>query len=134
MTGDFNVNLNKDHSRKNLLETLAKQFGLNIKRTYSNTYLNSELDFILHGSSLEISLFSINNAPSDHKLLVWEISIPCPDNRSLISIPNRRFAENTTRYQTCLKRPGYPDIPEMSRCPGNPDILRYRRCPGVQVF
>ena len=98
LVGDFNVNLKLDSSRKSLLETLAKQFGLSLKRPSVDTFTNSELDFILLGSSLKANLLSVNNTPSDHKLLAWEVTLPCPESHSLIKVPNRSFAEEITHY------------------------------------
>jgi len=98
LVGDYNVDLRSDLPKKSLLLTLIKQFGLQVKQTHTNTFGTSELDFIIHGSAVEVDPISVNNGPSDHKLIIWEASLPCPETRSKIRVPNKKFAEYTTNY------------------------------------
>jgi len=93
IAGDFNIDLKMDSPKKTLLNTLAKQ-----KRSFENTYGLSELDFLLHGAALELNLTSLNRAPSDHNLLVWDLKLSCPETQHPIRVPNRRFAEEATNY------------------------------------
>ena len=96
LAGDFNFNLRKSHPKLKLLNTLVKQFGLELKRTNLLTSLFGEPDFLIHGSALSVELVSVNAAPSDHRCLIWEVELPCPDHSTKIRIPNKSFAEEIT--------------------------------------
>jgi len=126
LAGDFNVNLKLNNLSKNqLLSVLTKQFGLVLENSNQFTSHFGGLDFLLHGSAIKTRLITCNEAPSDHKLLVWEIDFPCPDSRANTKIPNRNFAENATKLAWSMSR-------------NSKDFLRYiqyckKACPGSVI-
>ena len=98
LVGDFNVNLKIENlAKKTLLTVLAKQFGLKLLNSNQLTSHSGELDFLSHGSAINIKFLSLNKAPSDHKLLIWELQLPCPETQNKIKIPNKYFAETATK-------------------------------------
>ncbi len=94
LAGDFNINLNENSSKKKLLETLTKQFTLKIVKSTSTSRM---IDFLIHGSAIDVNFLTSNLSPSDHEILLYDISIPCPDTRPSIKLPNRQLAEEITR-------------------------------------
>ncbi len=96
LAGDFNVNPNKNSSKRNLLESLTKQLKLQMKLTNSHPNDPMKLDFIIHGSALKANISAVNRSPSDHAFFEWDIEIPCPECRPMIKIPNRKLAEKIT--------------------------------------
>jgi len=97
LAGDFNINLQKGLPKNHLFTSLLKQFGLQLQRSYRKTSLKGEPDFLIHGSAIKVNLSSVNNSPSDHKLLLWDIELPCPEMKIRTRIPNRKFAEQITQ-------------------------------------
>ena len=101
LAGDFNINLHKGLSQNSMFISLLKQFGLTLQRSNRKTSLKGEPDFLIHGSAINAKLLSSNNSPSDHKLMIWDIELPCPDSKNPVRIPNRSFAEHITHYAWC---------------------------------
>ena len=96
LPGDYNVNLKVSNYKSNLLLNLIKQFKLVIARPQIDTHFDSEIDFIIHGSKVQVSSSFSSLSPSDHALLGWNISVPTPDSKPIILIPNRKIAEEIT--------------------------------------
>jgi len=94
--GDFNVSLNYDLPKKKLLETLVRQFSLQITFSNNPTTQYGKPDYLIHGSAIKAEVASSNYSPSDHKCLIYNIEIPCPETHPIARIPNRKLAEKIT--------------------------------------
>jgi len=98
IAGDFNVNLRKDTKTRTLLTCLSKQYRLKIIRPSAPTHLNNEIDYLICGNKISVGNHKVLNAPSDHKMISWEVTIPIPDPKPLIKIPNRKLANKITSH------------------------------------
>ena len=96
LAGDFNVNLLNSSKKRELLICLCKQFKLELARTYKNTHLKSELDYVIHGNGVIFDDFEIKKSPSDHNLILWDIQIPIPKLKPYLKLPNRKLANHVT--------------------------------------
>jgi len=96
LAGDFNFNLTNEQSKNTLLRTLTKQFGLILERVNVKTSIKGEPDFLIHGTAIQVKLLSVNKAPSNHQLIMWNVELPCPEFHSRVKIPNRKYAEAIT--------------------------------------
>jgi len=94
--GDFNIGLNYDIPKRKLLETLTKQFSLQITCSELPTTSYGKLDYLIHGSGIKAKIISANISPSDHRCLIYDIEIPCPERKPVIRIPNRVLADKMT--------------------------------------
>jgi len=92
LLGDFNVNISEDSPRSKLLSDFCKQFHLQISRPVSPTRGQSVLDFAVYGSSLLVDCEVMLQTPSDHKALLWSVSIDVPTRRHVEKIPNKVLA------------------------------------------
>ena len=90
------MNLLNSSKKRELLICLCKQFKLELARTYKNTHLKSELDYVIHGNGVIFDDFKIKKSPSDHNLILWDIQIPIPKLKPYLKLPNRKLANHVT--------------------------------------
>ncbi len=97
LAGDYNFNLQKPEDKKiKLLNSLSKQFGLKVVRANAKTRTTGEPDFLLCGTAIKAKMLSLNKTLSDHKMLIWEVELPCPLLKATDLLPNRKLAEEIT--------------------------------------
>ncbi len=98
LMGDFNVDLCKEDPKKKLISDLSKQFKLTIAQPCSQTRGESCLDFAIHGSSINPQCISTFSSPSDHKAILWSVSISTPTRKKTQRIPNRKTADQISLH------------------------------------
>ena len=91
--GDFNVNISKNSSEKELLFKLSKLMGLKLITPTNPTRGDSTLDYILTGCKILATEDSIIKGPSDHLAITWNLQIEMNEKKKPIKIPCKSTAE-----------------------------------------
>jgi len=91
--GDFNVNLLKNSSEKELLLKLSRLMGLRVISPLGPTRKNSTLDIIIVGNKITPIEDSRIKGSSDHFALTWQLQIEANERMKPIKIPSKTTAE-----------------------------------------
>jgi len=74
LLGDFNININNKSPKLTLLNSLCKQFNLDINHPQSGTRMEATLDFLISGKGIEATIKDNLKSCSDHNILIWDIN------------------------------------------------------------
>ena len=91
--GDFNINVTRNSSEKELLTKLCKLMGLRLISPTNPTRGTSTIDYILIGDKIIASEDSKAKGPSDHIALTWQLQIEANEKKRPIKIPSKVTAE-----------------------------------------
>jgi len=94
--GDFNVNVSKNSSEKELLLKLSKLMGLKLVTPTTPTRGDSTIDYILTGSKIVANEDSIYKGPSDHLAVTWKLQVEANEKKKPIKIPSKSTADEIT--------------------------------------
>jgi len=94
--GDFNVNVSKNPSEKELLLKLSKLMGLKLVTPTTPTRGDSTIDYILTGSKIVANEDSIYKGPSDHLAVTWKLQVEANERKKPIKIPSKSTADEIT--------------------------------------
>lgn len=96
--GDFNVNLSKESSEKELLVKLCKMMGLKIISPTKPTRKDAVLDFMLTGNRIKSKEVAVLDSLSDHRTVIWEIYIEANQKKKPLKIPCRSTANEISEF------------------------------------
>jgi len=96
--GDFNVDLEQENDRLALLEALAKEIGLGVRRPECRTRRNATLDFMLAPIGARIDFVIITTNLSDHAAVEAKIELPKFDKVRSFRVVNKKLASTATEW------------------------------------
>ena len=96
LIGDFNININNKSPKLTLLNSLCKQFNLNINNPGRGTRYQNTLDFLISGNGIEATIKENLQSCSDHNILIWDIKFKTTQKQRTIYIPNKKLAQEIT--------------------------------------
>lgn len=97
LAGDFNIDLSSKKPELLFLNSLCKQYQLNIQTPGKGTRYQAILDYIICGDGIEAKLEENLKSVSDHNVLIWKILFKATSKPKKILIPNRKLANEITQ-------------------------------------